>query len=236
MVALELFTISSIFAAGSVIKYFLKKERYNRELHLNVGVNKGGQAVTADASEVEKFVELSVEETRNDPPIYIGTGASGAGVGIPVGGGNYNELKTILEVAIPKDRKDIYPYNWTFTDLGRTPCAPPTRYWLNTPDDLKNFFETHGIPQNIAPLRLPMQIREVTIPSSEKLLYSVPEAHVMGTNRNAVIRAAAARNTIHHRYFTPALVCAMVTGTWLYGTWNEYDAQQKRERIQKIFG
>jgi hypothetical protein len=58
----------------------------------------------------------------------------------------------------------------------------------------------------------------------------------MGTNRNAVIRAAAARNTIHHRYFTPALVCAMVTGTWLYGTWNEYDAQQKRERIQKIFG
>lgn len=229
MVALEVFAISSVYTGGSIVKYFWEKNLLSKGLRLD-----DGSKVEQAGHPISRFIRLSAEENKYDPPIYIGPHVAGTSVGIPIGGGSRSEMTTLLSASVGPDPSNN-TYNWEYTDIGRTPCAVPSRYWLNTPDDIKQFFETNGIPQNIAPLRLPAQVKEIKIPSGTHV-YAVSKRGVMGTNMNAVIHATAAMNTLHHSAFRPAVIAAVFTGVWLYASWNEYHQVEHRQKWAKKFG
>lgn len=230
MVALELFTVSGLYAAYRIIQYMTEKESLDVSL---APLSDGAKLEESTPSSVEKFVELSAAVTKNEHPTYIGIG-SGMGVGIPIGGGTTYEMRSILTAAIQKGSgPDL---NWTFTDLEKHPCGPSNRYWLNTPDDLKTFFDANGISQTSVPLSLPLEVREVKVPASVKTLYRVPQRYVMGTNRHAVIQAAAARYSIKHPLFRPALALATGTGVYLLATWDSYESTAQRRSMREKMG
>lgn len=221
MVALELFVASSLYTAGSVARYFHEKMRleHSETLEDNTYLvkKKSEGSGAAGGIGVKKFIELSVENKEIEPPMYIGPHAGGISLGVPIGGGVNYEMRRIFTAAIGDANHDSY-YNWTITDLDKHPCSNPSLYWLNTPDDLKNFFDANGISQNIIPLRLPLQIREVTIPKTVGALYSVPGSFVMGTNRHAVIQKAALLKSYNPRLFPIAACVAAGTGAWLWAS------------------
>lgn len=236
MVVLEMFLASGLYTAGSVARYFMLRQRLEQESHLqDVAPPQADHLLQTKDNTVKKFVELSVEDQEYHPPMYIGPHTSGVSVGIPLGGGTRYEMRNLLSAAVGDESKDSY-YNWRTTDMERAPCATPTLYWLNTADDMKNFFDGNKIPQNIVPLRLPVQVREVKVPPTVQKLYSVPAYHILGTNRAAVIRAAARAKTLDHRFFVPAAVMATFTGFWVWGNWDEYHARMSRERMKQRLG
>jgi hypothetical protein len=218
MVALEIFTLSSIYAAGNLLKYFAER------MFLKDGQKVDDAAVEEVEQPVEKFVELSVERTEHQAPFYLHPGNSP--ISVPIGGGSTTELREILSVAIGKESNF---YCWRFIDLEKykVACAPSTRYWLNTPDDLKNFFETHKIPQNIIPLSLPMHVREIKAPPLTPV-YRLP--NVMGTNKKAVIEQFAWGRTFGRSAPRAAVGLAVFTGSYLWMTWDEYHTVQQRRK------
>ena len=220
MVALELFTICSVYTAGSVTKYFYEVNRLRRQQRLRDGTTLG-----VIMQPVEKFAEMSVEKAVYETPLFIGSHASGIGLLAPIGGGSHTEDHVVLTAAITKDPKDS-DYNWQITDLGRRPCSVPKRFWLNTPDDLKNYFTANGIPQNIAPISLPMQVREIEVAAGTNV-YGVKSARVLGTDLERVARAAAAARNIRMGPLAAALVVGCVSGAVVSVNWDDYQRGRK---------
>lgn len=223
MVALELFTLSSIYTAGGLVKYYANK------MYLNNGERlEDSSIVEEEVTPTRHFVRMSAEEHSYRPPVYIGPSGNGLSLGIPVGGGSSSDLVTVLRASVNEDASKN-TYNWEYTDLNKAPCALPSRYWLNTPDDLKQYFQINGIPQNIVPLRLPAQIEEIKLPANTPV-YKVAQRAVMGTNRGAVVRAAALSRSLDRPSWRAAAAFTAITGVYLYASWNEYYQVEKRRR------
>jgi len=73
--------ITGGYAFGSLAHVAL---RYQDMMLNNKGIGQTAEKVMG--------VELYVQKDRYHPPVYIGTGGSGAGIGIPVGGGTETEF------------------------------------------------------------------------------------------------------------------------------------------------
>jgi hypothetical protein len=251
MVALELFTISSLYTAGNAAKYFA--ERYGL---MNGKRLTDGTQLEEVTSSVEKFVELSAEKASYSPPFYVNPGGQAGGIGIPIGGGTTTEFQELLTAVI--NQKDGNAYNWHVTDLeSRQRCAPAQKFWLNTPDDLKTFFDQHRIPQNIIPLSIPLQVREIKIPSevpthrvgtnsggrsfetplSNTTLYTVQSATTIGSHKASVADVAAWSRTFGRRPTLSGLAAltAICSGAIVYTSWDDYYERQRRaDYLKKI--
>lgn len=218
MVLLELFTISSLYTAGNATKYFLERYLLQKGDKLY-----DGTALETCEESIEKFFELSVEKANYAPPFYMNSGS----VGIPLGGGTTTEFEDLLSAVISK-KENLY--NWRITDLDtRNRCASPQKFWLNTPDDLKEFFEQHRIPVNLIPLSLPIQVREIKIPTGTPV-YSVGSALTVGSHKPSVVKTAAWVRSFGRQPGISALasVFALGLGAYHYVTWNEYYERENR--------
>lgn len=227
MVLLELFTVSSLYSAGNAAKYFLERYLLQKGDKLY-----DGTVLETREEPVEKFVELSVEKANYAPPFYVNSGH----VGIPLGGGTTTEFEDLLSAVISEKKGN--EYNWRITDLDtRNRCASPQKFWLNTPDDLKGFFEQHRIPMNLIPLSLPIQIREIKVPTGTRV-YSVGSALTSGTHKASVVKTAAWVRSFGRRPGLSALtsVSTISLGVYHYLTWNEYYERETRLRYLKKFG
>jgi hypothetical protein len=231
MVALELFVASGLYTAGNVTKYFFERMALKDGSKLRDGTEVGPVETP-----IEKFVECSVEVRENDAPIYVNTGGQHPGFLVPFGGGSHLESRNLLTAVIGKDPKDSV-FHWTVTDLESRPCAVPRRFWLNTADDLKQYFDTNGIPQTIAPLSLPMAVREVTVPAG-RTVYGSKQAAVAGTELDRVIRRVASRRSIGRERFLWVGLLASVTGVLTWNNWENYShnaAYYKKSRTLRGF-
>lgn len=213
---LEVCALTTLYTAGNIFKYFVER------MSLRDGQKVEDDAVDTVEPPVEKFIELSVEKTEHQAPFYLHPGNSP--VSVPIGGGTTTELREVLSAGLAKE---INFYNWHFTDLEKykLACAPSTRFWLNTPDDLKHFFETHRIPQNMIPLSLPMHVREVKVPP-QMPVYKLP--NVMGTNKNAVIEQFVWSRTFGRTGPRTAAIAAVGTGVCVALLWDDYSMRQAR--------
>lgn len=216
MVALELFILSSIYSAGGVAAYLYKSA------DLRNAIRRATELPTKKDDAIEKLVEFTVEERQQDAPMYINTGGPASGLIMPIGGGSRIVIRPILTAMIATDRAKS-KFNWRITDFDAQPCAVPKRFWLNTPDDLKTYFEANAIPQNISALRIPLQVREITLlsHSSGAALYAASEYAVAGTNLNRVVRAAIAPHTIGTRMWAAATLIAVGSGGIVWLNWRD---------------
>jgi hypothetical protein len=163
---------------------------------------------------VEKFVEMTVESTEYDPPVYItSSGLSVLGLGVPLGGGNRSEMRTVLNAAIHEDGKTPPLLNWEITDLKRG--WPSARFWLNTPDDLSNYFKNQGIPTSVARLSLPLHVSEYKLPPATAT-YKMSSTYTIGSNAKLVARTAALARNIRPLPFRLAAAITVGTGSYLY--------------------
>jgi hypothetical protein len=224
MVALELFTISSLYTAGNAAKYFLERYLLQKGDKLHDGT-------TVETREADKFVELSVEKGNYQPPFYVNSGS----IGIPLGGGTTTEFEELLSAVVSEKKEN--DYNWRITDLDtRNRCAAPQKFWLNTPDDLKGFFEQHKIPMNLIPLSLPIQVREVKVPANT-LVYTVNSAVTIGSHKASVVKTAAWIRSFGRYPATSAFasVCTLFLGAYHYLNWDDYYEREKRARYMSKF-
>jgi hypothetical protein len=203
MIIEGLFALSASYVSVYLAKFFIEKNEAENTL----------ETVTPP---IEKFLEMSVETTKYDPPVYMTSGGlSFVGVGIPFGGGAYGEMKTVLSAAVPEKGAESGPIlNWEFTDLDHTRVAT-SRFWLNTPDDLSNYFKTQGIPTSVARLALPLHVREIKLPAGTTT-YKVSSTYTMGSNAKLVARTAALARNIRPLPFRLAAGVAVGTGAYLH--------------------
>jgi hypothetical protein len=230
MVALELFTLSGLYTAGNAAKYFIECYLLNKGDKLYDGT----QLQTSEQP-VQKFVELSVEKSNYHPPFYVNPGGNHGSIGIPVGGGTTTEFEELLS-AVVSEKKENH-YNWRITDLDtRNRCAAPQKFWLNTPDDLKGFFEQHKIPMNLIPLSLPIQVREVKVPANTPV-YSVRSAVTIGSHKASVVKTAAWVRSFGRYPATSAVATCLtlVLGVYHYLNWDDYYEREKRARYMSKF-
>lgn len=226
MVAFELFTLSSLYTAGNAAKYFLERYLLNKGHPLYDGTR-----LETREEPVEKFLELSVEKSNYSPPFYV---YSGGGIGVPIGGGTTTEFEGLLSAVIGDKENE---YNWRITDLEtRNRCSSPQKFWLNTPDNLKSFFEQHRISMNVVPLALPIQVREVNVPKNTPV-YSVKNSLTIGSHKASVIETAAWVRSFGRMPATSALATCFTIGlgAYVYATWDEdYQSHKRMGYLKKI--
>ncbi len=214
MVVLEAFVASSLYTAGNVANYFIAKHALKQGEKLTDG------SKVEELKDTTKFVECSTERVEQDAPMFLNTGGQHLGLIVPIGGGSHIDTRKLLTGVLASDPK-ASQWNWTITDLDGRPCTVPKRFWLNSADDLKQYFGTNGIPQDIAPLSIPMSVREVHIPAGLPV-YAVRARATAGTNLDSVVREVVGSRTIHRSRFLVAGVCAAVTGSMVWSEWKQY--------------
>lgn len=99
-----------------------------------------------------KGVELYTPKDRVTPPIYVGGGTAGVGVGIPVGGGSEREYNRAHSSFTDSKGTTLRNY-WAPSDPGRI-------FWINTAEQLTNVANQHAIDLAAFPVQLPMRAHE----------------------------------------------------------------------------
>lgn len=208
----ELFALSGLYASGNICKYFYDLTDLRRSARLE-----DGKEVEVNKEPVEKMIELSVERIQQESPVYIHSGSPYTGFAIPISGGTSRELHTVLTGILPTDIKNS-EYNYKITDFYSRPCSLPLRFWLNTPDDLKEYLTKNNIPHNSAPFSLPVQVREIHVPKDTRM-YKVRELNIAGTHMDTVIHNAARVRSIGRQSFFYSAAFAVITGAFVWDEW-----------------
>lgn len=131
--------------------------------------------------------ELYTSKQEYRPPIYIGAGSSGAGVGIPVGGGTDTEFRR-THSKFNAEGGGAYTNYWAPHERGRIS-------WINTAEQLANVSARHGIDTSAFPVTLPIRVHEHTWAGP---VWHDQRSARIGPNKFEVARAAAwARRSPH---------------------------------------
>lgn len=97
--------------------------------------------------------ELYTAKQVYRPPVYIAAGGSGAGVGIPVGGGLDTEFRRTHSKFNAEGTANTYMNYWAPRERGRIS-------WINTADQLANVSARYGIDTSAFPVALPIRVHE----------------------------------------------------------------------------
>jgi hypothetical protein len=220
---LEVLGLSGLYTIGMLLKYNAEKYFLDNGEILSDDAN---VEKTDDPEEVpRKFLELSKSESEYNPPFYMGTNTP---IAIPFGGGTEITLKKILTVATGTTTN---LYHWTITDFHHQPSQ---KYWLNTPEDLQNFFSSNGIPQNIAPLSLPLQVREINPVKAP--VFRIQNGAIIGTNKKSVIETFVYRRTVGRDRWRIAAAVFGVSAVVVWQDWDNWHGKNRIEEFKKRFG
>ncbi len=124
--------------------------------------------------------ELYTAKQEYRPPVYIGAGSSGAGVGIPVGGGIDTEFRR-THSKFNVEGGGTYTNYWVPSERGRIS-------WINTADQLANVSARYGIDTSAFPVSVPIRVHEHTWTGP---VWHDQRSARIGPNKLEVARAAA---------------------------------------------
>lgn len=99
-----------------------------------------------------KGVELYTPKDRVSPPVYVGGGTAGVGIGVPIGGGSEREYNRAHSSFTDSKGTTLRNY-WAPNDPGRI-------FWINTAEQLTNVANQHAIDLAAFPVQLPMRVHE----------------------------------------------------------------------------
>lgn len=99
--------------------------------------------------------ELYTAKEVYRPPTYVTAGNHGAGVSIPVGGGNDTEFRRTYSKFNVEGNTNTYTNYWAPRERGRIS-------WINTADQLANVSNRYGIDTSAFPVALPIRVHEHT--------------------------------------------------------------------------
>lgn len=125
--------------------------------------------------------ELYTAKQEYRPPIYVGAGSSGVGVGIPVGGGTDTEFRRTHSRFNAEGTTNSYTNYWSPHERGRIS-------WINTADQLANVSTRYGIDTSAFPVSLPIRVHEHAWKGP---VWHDQKAARIGPNKREVARAAA---------------------------------------------
>jgi hypothetical protein len=220
---LEVLVLSGVYTIGMYIKYNAEK------LLLDKGETVGDDVKVEQTEHPEevpqKFLELSKSESEYNPPFYVGTNTP---IAVPVGGGTELTLKKILTAATGKSTN---LYHWTITDFHHSPSQ---KYWLNTPEDLQNFFSSNGIPQNILPLSLPLRVREISPVKAP--VFRIQHGAIIGTSKKSVIETFVHRRTIGRQSWFVSAIVFGVSAAVVWQDWDNWHGKNRREEFARRYG
>ncbi len=135
---LELWTASTAYSAFTLFKAAKLRQEIPKELE---------QVPATEA------VELSVEEKEHQAPFYIGVSVPIL-LGVPIG----ERTDTTTHI--------LFHNTWTGANWigGKNldfKTHPTHHWWINTPDELKNYLENKSISAQSFPARLPLKVQEI---------------------------------------------------------------------------
>lgn len=213
---LESWVISSLYTACGLTKYFLD---YHRFLARSSPTPRDDKSLEEHQPQVEKFIELSCATKEWDPPMYLNTGSS-VGIGIPIGGGSREEVKTLAVFVKPVDTGDgiINPTGFRVTD---TTFRSDKQFWINTPDTLKSYIEQNSLSASSFPAILPLNVQEYNV-ARGATVWKHRQTGIMGSNRLAVVKAVAAQRNLKKYPFVLAAMTSAFSTVVVVTTWNSY--------------
>jgi hypothetical protein len=152
-----------------------------------------------------KAISLNIYENKIDFPMYVGMGKNGS-IGIPIGGGNYEECKEIYNKFSTNQFK---LQNWQYLD------NYDKEYFINTPDSLSDCLNNNDIDGTSFVIKLPIKVKHTKLSNIYYTNFKTPifsqEHYLVSSNINKLIKVATFRKRMPLS-ITSGIICAAGIG------------------------